>query len=174
MSLKFKYRSIFSDVLMYFLIFSVFVVPLVFTGSEVRGNYDPWLSEIRVVIAIIVYPAVMVGIVVLLQKVPAKLNANESFVEFIFLFHRVKIQYSDIKSIEVKNEYVEGSFRGEKPRYEEIITIVCKDREYCFDNIMEFEVGRFEANPVDLAMQFRCGTFRRLKDYISNQTGIEF
>ena len=86
----------------------------------------------------------------------------------------MKIQYSDIKSIEVKNEYVEGSFRGERPRYEEIITIVCKDKEYCFDNIMEFEVGRFEANPVDLAMQFRCGTFRRLKDYISNQTGIEF
>lgn len=168
MSLKFKYRSIFSDVLMYFTIFSVFVVP-VFIGSGGGGN-----SEIRVVLGIIVYPAVMVGIVALLQKVPAKFNANESFVEFIFLFHRVKIQYSDIKSIEVKNEYVEGSFRGEKPRYEEIITIICKDREYCFDNIMEFEVGRFEANPVDLAMQFRCGTFRRLKDYISKQTGIEF
>lgn len=174
MSLKFKYRSIFSDVLMYFLIFSVFVVPLTLIGLEDGENSDSLLTEIRMVIGIVVYPAVMVGIVVLLQRVPAKLNANESFVEFIFLFHRVKIQYSDIKSIEVKNEYVEGSFRGERPRYEEIITIVCKDREYCFDNIMEFEVGRFEANPVDLAMQFRCGTFRRLKDYISNQTGIEF
>ncbi|MDE7289935.1 MAG: hypothetical protein K2N71_10605 [Oscillospiraceae bacterium] len=131
------------------------------------------LSELRMIIGIVVYPAVMIGIVVLLQKVPAKLNANESFVEFVFLFYRVKILYSDIKSIEVKNEYVEGSFRGEKPRYEEVITIVCKDREYCFDNIMEFEVGRFEANPVELAMQFRRGTFRRLKDYISKQTDIE-
>lgn len=166
MSLKFKYRSIFADVLMYFVIFSVFVLPV-----QLHALKD---NIALFALGLIGYPSISVGIVVLLQKVPAKLNANESFVEFIFLFYRVKIQYSDIKSIEVKNEYVEGSFRGEKPRYEEIITIICKDREYCFDNIMEFEVGRFEANPVDLAMQFRCGTFRRLKDYISNQTGIEF
>lgn len=165
MNEKFKYRSVWADVLMYLAIAGVFL-PLLLKGSN---------ASIKVMLLIILgYPVISVTIAALLQKVPAKLKAEKSSVEFIFLLHRVSISYSDIKSIEVKNEYVEGSFRGEKPRYEEVITIICKDREYCFDNIMDFDVGRFETNPEDLAMQFRCGVFRRLKEYISKQTGITY
>lgn len=172
MNLQFRYRSVWADFLMYFTILSTLILPFVINGAVKNSDKDA--SLILSAIVFLLYPTVMLCIAFCLTELTARLKADESSVEFIFLLRRVNIKYSDIKSIEVKNEYVEGSFRGEKPRYEEVITIVCKNTEYCFDNIMEFEVGRFEANPEDLAMQFKCGVFRRLKEYISKQTGIEF
>ena len=163
---KFRYRNIWGDILMYLWIIAFFVVLGICIALK-----DNIAASVTV---LIVFPAAWLGGAALLQKMPAKLNADENSVEFVFLTKRVCILYREIKSVKVTHEYIEPEFRGEHGHYNEIINIVCEDGEYTFENIMDISLSETAKDPENLSKQFERGLFSRLKNYISKRTGITY
>lgn len=168
---KFRYRSRrfkkFVTVYMLVCFASTFLVYPLITDTDadiVTAGFVIW--ALILVSWIVVY--------VLLDSVPSKFSAGKNFVEFKLLFKKINIRYSNIKSIEVTNEYAKPQIRGDVGGYKEIIKFVCRDAEYQFENIMDIDFEQTAADPESLSEQFERGRFMRLKNYISKQTGITY
>lgn len=166
---KFRYRSRrFKAALIVYMLFCFLLPYLIFLICTFIYN---------VIAAFIVVVLIFVGMIVvysLLDSTPSKFIAGKNFVEFKLLFKKINIRYSNIKSIEVTNEYAKPQIRGDVGGYKEIIKFICKDGEYRFENIMKIDLEQTAANPESLSEQFERGKFMRLKNYISKQTGITY
>lgn len=160
---RYKYKS---EWLAIYLFFSI---PIMWFLILVLGEINVFFGMFMFFVLL----AVEIYILLLLQAMPAEINACESSVEFKLLHKKINIQYSDIENIEVTHEYVKPQIRGDQAHYDEIIKFVCKSGEYCFRNNMEeLDLGQTARNPESLEEQFKYGTFMRLKNYISEQTGV--
>ena len=90
-------------------------------------------------------------------------EADDSAVTFVRLFKRKRIEYSEIKSIEVKTEEREQYFRNRKyTHYAEVITFHSAERDFSF-------AGKIYTAPDAPQTQTENSKFMRLKRFIEEK-----
>ena len=106
------------------------------------------------------------GFVTLMGRVPCSFSADDNAVTFkVFLNKRV-IPYTDIKDIEVSNEYVDPLAQRERPYYREDIRFITTAGDICYHRRMNIDMYIIAEDPSALKRQLDDGDFNKLRKFI--------
>ena len=158
MKRKYTYKSGFLYFAMFGMPFAIVLLPVLLAQYSKELSYAAF--------GVLLLVTIFLG--VLLEHMPAELQADENEVTFRQFLNTICIPYTSIRSMEVTREYVHAKIRGEIPQYVEKLHIVTDDDEYDFHAVMQIDMDEVAKCPEKLQTYFENGVFRQLQIYISS------
>lgn len=164
MKLDYKYRSDWFIIYLIGNIMMVFVVPtIVVSAARTR---DAAAALWIMLVWIILFTAGLI----LLDRVPVSICADETSVTIKVMFRTRVIKYSNIKAMEITREVRNPQIRGDQRYYAEILRIGL----YLGDTVelqkkLDIDYDSLTEHPEKLKSQFDSSKFNELKSYIESK-----